>query len=231
MGSTPVGSTPVGSTPVGSTSANRGGGVNEDGAIITAGQSGYATDRCQRLQRRDRALRRSCCAYRRRRRHRCRTARRGPGRTTPPVELPAPGRFRAAPDHHEDALHRRQAAADRDVREHGGDDAARLAQHARRTLRGRRAPCSSSTAMPRVRSAYTAWDATRAARRARNNVVRSINDCRRRRTATRRPGSRTSTTSSSSAPTRRRRWRTRRIRSCSRRRRTRRPTSRSRPTA
>ncbi|HKU57166.1 MAG TPA: PxKF domain-containing protein, partial [Gaiellaceae bacterium] len=43
VGSTPVGSTPVGSTPVGSTSANRGGGVNEDAGIITAGQSGYAT--------------------------------------------------------------------------------------------------------------------------------------------------------------------------------------------
>jgi Tol biopolymer transport system component len=43
VGSTPVGSTPVGSTPVGSTSANRGGGVNEDAGIITAGQGGYAT--------------------------------------------------------------------------------------------------------------------------------------------------------------------------------------------
>ena len=43
VGSTPVGSTPVGSTPVGSTSANRGSGVNEAGAIITAGQNGYAT--------------------------------------------------------------------------------------------------------------------------------------------------------------------------------------------
>jgi hypothetical protein len=43
VGSTPVGSTPVGSTPVGSTSANRGGGVNEAGGIITAGQSGYVT--------------------------------------------------------------------------------------------------------------------------------------------------------------------------------------------
>jgi hypothetical protein len=43
VGSTPVGSTPVGSTPVGSTSANRGGGINEDAGIITAGQSGYAT--------------------------------------------------------------------------------------------------------------------------------------------------------------------------------------------
>jgi hypothetical protein len=43
VGSTPVGSTPVGSTPVGSTSANRGGGVNEDAGIITAGQSGDVT--------------------------------------------------------------------------------------------------------------------------------------------------------------------------------------------
>ena len=43
VGSTPVGSTPVGSTPVGSTSDARGDGVNEAGAIITSGQSGYAT--------------------------------------------------------------------------------------------------------------------------------------------------------------------------------------------
>jgi Right handed beta helix region len=43
VGSTPVGSTPVGSTPVGSTSDARGDGVNEAGAIITSGQSGFAT--------------------------------------------------------------------------------------------------------------------------------------------------------------------------------------------
>ncbi len=43
VGSTPVGSTPVGSTPVGSTSDARGDGVNEAGAVITSGQSGYAT--------------------------------------------------------------------------------------------------------------------------------------------------------------------------------------------
>jgi hypothetical protein len=43
VGSTPVGSTPVGSTPVGSTSANRGTGENEAAALITTGQSGYAT--------------------------------------------------------------------------------------------------------------------------------------------------------------------------------------------
>jgi CSLREA domain-containing protein len=43
VGSTPVGSTPVGSTPVGSTSDNRGSGVNEAGAIITEGQTGYVT--------------------------------------------------------------------------------------------------------------------------------------------------------------------------------------------
>jgi hypothetical protein len=43
VGSTPVGSTPIGSTPVGSTSDNRGSGVNEAGAIITEGQTGYVT--------------------------------------------------------------------------------------------------------------------------------------------------------------------------------------------
>ena len=83
-----------------------------------------------------------------------------------------------------------------------------------------------------VRSAYSAWDATPCDTTARNNVVKV--DQRRRRvvSATRRPGCRASTTSSSWAPTRPgRRWPTRRIRSCSRPRRTRRTTSRSRRTA
>ena len=172
VGSTPVGSTPVGSTPVGSTSDNRGAGVNEAGAIITTGPDRLRHDRRQRLQRRVeqpavRAARPGDAAA-----DRCPAAR--PTVAQGRRRLPRRERSRDGRCEHEDALHRQQAAADGAVRERGGHDAPRLAEYARRALRGVRHR-SAVDGNAAVRSAYTAWDASPCSTSARNNVVQAIN--------------------------------------------------------
>ncbi len=175
VGSTPVGSTPVGSTPVGSTSANRGGGVNEDAGIITAGQSGYVTIGVSgyngatstspyvlRVQETPPPAIPPC-----------------PARTwpnnTPPSSYPAgalPGSLPTTTKTLFIVDKQRLTAM-------YGSTAVTTLLNSLNTLAARSEVAGTVLFVDgdaNVRSAYSAWDATPCDTTARNNVVRSIND-------------------------------------------------------
>jgi hypothetical protein len=175
VGSTPVGSTPVGSTPVGSTSANRGGGVNEDAGIITAGQSGYATIGVSgyngatstspyvlRVQETPPPPLPNC-----------------PARTwpsnTPPSSYPAGALPSSLP-----TTTKTLFIVDKQrLTAMYGSTAVTTLLNSLNTLAARSEVAGSVLFVdgnPGVRSAYSAWDATPCDTTARNNVVRSIND-------------------------------------------------------
>jgi Tol biopolymer transport system component len=175
VGSTPVGSTPVGSTPVGSTSANRGGGVNEDAGIITAGQTGYVTIGVSgyngatsttpyvlRVQETPPPALPPC-----------------PARTwpnnTPPSNYPAGALPSTLPTTTKTLFlvdKQRLTAL-------YGSTAVTTLLNSLNTLAARSEVAGTVLFVdgdPGVRSAYSAWDATPCDTIARNNVVRSIND-------------------------------------------------------
>jgi Tol biopolymer transport system component len=175
VGSTPVGSTPVGSTPVGSTSANRGGGVNEDAGIITAGQSGYVTIGVSgyngatsttpyvlRVQETPPPPLPNC-----------------PARTwpnnTPPSSYPAGALPSSLP-----TTTKTLFLVDKQrLTAMYGSTAVTTLLNSLNTLAARSEVSGTVLFVdgdPGVRSAYSAWDATPCDTTARNNVVRAIND-------------------------------------------------------